>query len=178
MKIRTHSFQVKDDYGVIMEVCLLDEDTELAQAESEIQGFFSHYRIKSAMKAPIIPEKAHEQINKHQNLPEESPLLAAHLSFKERTYIIRKYLPDAFGHNDFIRYIMSNTFNGGKYSEFDARQMWKSIIASLMKHGKVEVVNKGTQTKQYKYRYIGTDTLDEVDDLAFKKLRNGEKIEV
>lgn len=183
MKIKSSSYRIEDDFGLQIEIKPFNKDIESKEVEDDVTNFFSKYRIISAYKPSIISNSQKELIERHQDDTKDifkdtsnKPLLANELTMIQRIYIIRKMLPVEFRMKDFVEYILNNEFNGGKYSEEDARHMWSGIYQRLVRQKKIEIINKGASKNEYKYRYIGTDTLEEVGDIGIKKLMNGEKV--
>lgn len=179
MKIESSSFRIRDDFGLFIEVKSIRE-LPSEEASKEIYNFFSKYRIVSIYKDINVIDKHKELLSQKQKLeeiPQETNFVrpAKRLVMKELVYIVKKFLPTQFGMNDFIDYMNSKEeYNG--YTHEDKKEMWKSVYAHLKINKKAEIVNKGGQKGQYKYRYIGIDTPEDDINLKINSLKNGELV--
>jgi len=179
MKIESSSFRVRDDYGLFIEVKSIKEIPS-EEASKEIFNFFSKYRIVAVHKDINVIDKHKESlavsITKQSVEPIQKVLRPAkRLSMKELVYIVKKLLPTQFGMNDFIDYMNSKEeYNGYIYE--DKKEMWKTVYAHLKINKKIELISKGGQKSQYKYRYIGIDKPEDDTNLKINSLKNGESV--
>ncbi len=167
MEINPLSFKIKDDFGLIFEVKPL-EDIMSDVANSEINSFFSRYRIISAYKDINLIDKKKEALAKvHEPIIEKEKKIrpAEFIPMKSLVWIV-KQLPIPFGMNEFIVSMNSNkTYDA--YTNEDKKHMWKSVHAHLTKNKLIKLANPGASKIAYKYQYIGveSDTDNKLHDL-------------
>lgn len=178
MKVESSSFRVRDDYGLFIEVKSIKE-LPSEEASKEVFDFFSKYRIVAIHKDINVIDKHKEILATPQkeivDKLVKQPRPAKILPMKQLIYIVKKLLPSPFCMNDFVEYMNSKEeYNG--YVDEDKKKMWGSVYANLKRNKKIELVTKGGQKRDYKYRYIGIDKPEDDTDLKINLLKNGESV--
>lgn len=173
MNVKPSTLLVEDDYGLVMEIKPIDAKTSVKKAVEETEYYFSKYRILTAYARKNDIDQHKEDLHIPRSLTKtHAPTLAKMLSTDQRIYIIKEHLPEEFGMNDFIDYVVK-THN---YSHNDAKKMWKLTQSFLTKRKDMQVVNPGVQKTEYRYKYIGT--IPEEIRNKIKALENGGKVEL
>lgn len=124
---------------------LREEDDEL----KILLAGSTKYEIKYVM-TPTFREKKDEEKKEEKEDIKKDDKKFKWLSPEQRVELVKE-LPELFGMKEFVDKLIER-----RYSEFEAKSIWKATRDALTKSKKVEII-RGRQKRDMRYRYIGGD---------------------